>query len=280
MTLLDPPTMENGEEPQDATDRKPRKGWLLPALTIGCAVLAIGCLVLGLFGQSLLQPAEAMPERVAPEEENLPPQDESPDPTMPALGQDDGELIVYELADPAWVAQIASKTGIPERAMAAYAGAALWASAEFPSCGLGWNTLAAIGLVESEHGSIDGGSIGNDGIASPEIIGIPLDGTSTDSIPDTDGGALDGDSEWDRAVGPMQFIPATWQQHGMDGNGDGVADPHNIDDAAVSAAAYLCSSGGDLTQPENWIVAVEAYNSSVEYNNRVAEAANQYAAAQ
>ena len=56
------------------------------------------------------------------------------------------------------------------------------------------------------------------------------------AIADTDGGALDGDARWDHAVGPMQFIPSTWQLAGRDGNGDGTADPFNIDDAALSAA--------------------------------------------
>src|SRR5687767_9098537 len=61
------------------------------------------------------------------------------------------------------------------------------------------------------------------------------------SIVDTDGGVLDGDARWDRAVGPMRFIPSTWQLVGRDGNGDGIADPFSIDDAALSAAAYLCA---------------------------------------
>ena len=38
-------------------------------------------------------------------------------------------------------------------------------------------------------------------------------------------GRLDGDDTWDRAVGPMQFIPSTWAWSGRDGDGDGVAQP-------------------------------------------------------
>ena len=87
---------------------------------------------------------------------------------------------------------------------------------------------------------IQGGSIGDDGVADPAIIGIALDGSSTDAITDTDGGELDGDAEWDRAIGPMQFIPETWQALALDGNGDGVLDPQQIDDAALTAAAALC----------------------------------------
>ena len=179
--------------------------------------------------------------------------------------------------DPGWVADVAKQTGIPVRALEAYASAAHRMSREQPGCGLGWNTLAGIGFVESEHGTISGGAIGQDGVASPPIIGIPLDGVDTEAIPDTDGGELDGDPVWDRAVGPMQFIPSTWAVWASDGNGDGVRDPQNIDDAAYSAARYLCAAGGDLTDPEGWIAAVDAYNHSVDYNNRVADAANSYA---
>ena len=48
----------------------------------------------------------------------------------------------------------------------------------------------------------------------------------------------------DRAVGPMQFLPASWARYGADGNGDGVRDPHQLDDAALAAAAYLCAGPG------------------------------------
>ncbi|MEM7092320.1 MAG: lytic murein transglycosylase [Actinomycetota bacterium] len=59
-------------------------------------------------------------------------------------------------------------------------------------------------------------------------------------IVDSDGGVLDGNDQWDRAVGPMQFLPETWSKWATDGNGDGVSDPHNLYDAAASAARFLC----------------------------------------
>jgi len=188
-----------------------------------------------------------------------------------------GPVPVAGLADPAWVARIAEAGRIPERALAGYAGAALWISASRPGCGLGWNTLAAIGLVESEHGSIDGSAIGPDGVAAPPIIGVALDGKGVAAIRDTDRGVLDGDATWDRAVGPMQFIPATWAAAARDGNLDGVTDVQNIDDAALAAAVHLCGVGSDLTVGENWIAAIAAYNNDATYNNRVAEAATRYA---
>ncbi|QIM17052.1 transglycosylase SLT domain-containing protein [Leucobacter insecticola] len=186
--------------------------------------------------------------------------------------------ILSERADPEWVKTVSGRTGIPARALAAYAGAAIQVAAEAPGCSLGWNTLAGIGHVESEHGTIGGAHIDAAGNAVPVIIGIALDGRTTDAIPDTDGGTLDGDSVWDHAVGPMQFIPSTWATWGADGNGDGAKNPQNIDDSALAAARYLCDVGGDLSRPERWIAAVAAYNNTVEYNNRVAEAASHYGA--
>lgn len=177
--------------------------------------------------------------------------------------------------DSGWVSEVSQLTGMPQRALAAYAGADRYMRNE-QQCQVGWNTLAAIGQIESHHGTIGGGSIPADGVAVPEIIGVPLDGDSTALIRDTDGGRLDGDTEYDRAVGPMQFIPDTWKRWGTDGSGDGVADPHNIDDAALSAARYLCYSRQTLDDPNAWVAAIRSYNDSAQYQNDVARVANEY----
>jgi len=208
-----------------------------------------------------------------PEAETAPPSDVEGD----AAGAVAARASIATFADAAWVAAVADRTGIPQRALAAYAGAAIAVSRTHPSCGLGWNTLAAIGHVESEHGTIGGSHIDDDGVARPAIVGIALDGTASARIPDTDDGVLDGDVIWDRAVGPMQFIPSTWREHRQDGNGDGEYDVDQIDDAALTAAVYLCVAGGDLTVPARWIAAIHAYNADVSYNNRVADAAAHYA---
>lgn len=183
---------------------------------------------------------------------------------------------ILRLADPVWVARLSTASGIPTRALTAYAGADLYARNEL-GCPVGWNTLAGIGFVESEHGTLQGGSIDTDYVARPTIIGIPLDGTTSAAIPDTDGGKIDGDTAWDRAVGPMQFIPETWEQWGTDGDGDGSADINNLADAALSTARYLCHANGTLEHGSAWIAAVRSYNDSVDYQNRVADAASYYA---
>jgi hypothetical protein len=131
------------------------------------------------------------------------------------------------------------------------------------SCNLSPMLLAAIGQVES--GNVAGRSIGPDNVVRPGIFGPPLTGGPYASIPDTDGGRLDGSTEHDRAVGPMQFIPSTWAMSGRDGDGDGVADPQNVFDAALSSAGYLCAGGRDLATAEGLTAALWSYNRSTEY---------------
>lgn len=171
-------------------------------------------------------------------------------------------------------------SGVPLRALMAYVNAAQTIQRDDPSCRLGWNTLAGIGSVESIHGAFGGATLNAGGLAKPLIIGLPLDGTAGNrAIDDTDGGELDGDERWDRAVGPMQFIPTTWERWGADGDGDGRKDPHDIDDAALAAGRYLCDAGGDMGGSEGWSRAVLTYNQSVAYATKVAKTATTYAEA-
>ncbi|MFN8081332.1 MAG: lytic transglycosylase domain-containing protein [Kineosporiaceae bacterium] len=76
--------------------------------------------------------------------------------------------------------------------------------------GLRWTLLAAVGQVESGHGRNNG----------PSSAG---------------------------AIGPMQFMPATFAAYRVDGDGDGKADPWNYADAIPTAARYLCASGLDAS---------------------------------
>jgi Transglycosylase SLT domain len=47
------------------------------------------------------------------------------------------------------------------------------------------------------------------------------------------------------AVGWMQFLPSSWEQFGLDANGDGKKDPYNPVDAICAAAHYLKLAGGN-----------------------------------
>ncbi|NNE75421.1 MAG: hypothetical protein HKN26_17285 [Acidimicrobiales bacterium] len=158
----------------------------------------------------------------------------------------------------------------------AYVRAARSTSAERPGCNIEWWMLAGIGRVESGHGTFGGTRVGADGRTLDEIIGIPLDGTNgTALITDTDGGVIDLDVVFDRAVGPMQFIPGTWSFIGTDGDEDELIDPHNIYDAAATAARYLCTSG-DLQAPDILARAYFSYNHDLEYVAKVTGFAQAY----
>src|SRR3954468_3239874 len=138
-------------------------------------------------------------------------------------------------------------TGIPVRVLKSYVAAAEQSDRIDPACHVAWSLLAGIGRVETDHGRFGGARVGDDGVVSPPIYGPRLNGTGGfPFIHDTDGGRLDGDGGSDRAVGPMQFIPGTWAGYGTDGDGNGVANPQDVDDASLSAARYLCAGGGDL----------------------------------
>ncbi|GAA2223986.1 lytic transglycosylase domain-containing protein [Herbiconiux moechotypicola] len=204
-------------------------------------------------------------------------------PVVPVPDAEGGALVTagdggaaVALVDPVWAESVALATGIPQRALTGYAAAALRLAGEQPSCGVGWNTLAALGWIESGHGTHGGSALDDAGRAQPAILGPALDGGAYDAISDSDGGALDGDAAVDRAVGPLQFIPQTWDRWGADADGDGTADPQQIDDAALAAGRYLCHYGS-LSAAESWRAAVFAYNHLDSYVDSVAATANEYA---
>ena len=180
------------------------------------------------------------------------------------------------LIDPEWASRTADATGIPELAVLAYAAAVIRSAEVYPECGLGWNTLAGIGLVESDHGRHDGSIIRDDFVVDPPIYGVVLDGGDTANIPDSDDGAIDGITDFDRAVGPMQLIPQTWASWPSDGNGDGNPDPQNIADAAIAAANHLCRASGGMSTPSGWRAGIAAYNAGDDYSSGVAQAATRY----
>ncbi len=169
------------------------------------------------------------------------------------------------------------ESGIPAVALQAYMDAADRVATTDPSCGIRWTLLAAIGRVESDHGRFGGAKLQEDGYGTKPIRGIPLDGRENVAlIRDSDGGALDGDTTFDRAVGPMQFIPSTWASFGVDADDDGKKDPNNIFDAAAGAAEYLCDGDGDLTDPDQAARAVRRYNNADEYVRVVLNLAARY----
>ncbi|MDP3712663.1 MAG: lytic transglycosylase domain-containing protein [Mycobacteriales bacterium] len=104
--------------------------------------------------------------------------------------------------------------------------------------GLPWQVLSAVGEVESGHGRNNG----------PSSAG---------------------------ALGPMQFLPATWAAYGVDGDGDRRADVMSPYDAVPAAALYLCRNGGGQG-PDGLYDALFAYNHADWYVRKVLATAERY----
>jgi membrane-bound lytic murein transglycosylase B len=168
--------------------------------------------------------------------------------------------------DTSQIIATASTSGIPSAALAAYQRAEAVINSADESCEIPWQLIAAIGRVESDHGRFGGNTLSDEGVAEPGIYGIALNGkNNTQNITDTDAGQYDADTKYDRAVGPMQFIPSTWSVVGVDGDNDGKRNPQDIDDAALATSVYLCSGDDDLSTDQGQRASVYRYNHSNDY---------------
>jgi membrane-bound lytic murein transglycosylase B len=193
----------------------------------------------------------------------------------PSPAQEPAEATVQASSTPALAGP--SVVDVPAPALRAYRFAETVLARSDAACGLDWSLLAAIGDVESDHGRYRDAVLHPDGTSTPRVLGPRLDGAGdVAAIADTDEGSLDGDKRWDRAVGPMQFIPSTWSVVGSDADGDGARDPYDLDDAALSAAAYLCAGPDDLSTVDGQRAAVYQYNPSRAYVRLVLRLAASY----
>lgn len=161
--------------------------------------------------------------------------------------------------------------GIPGIVLQAYMKAQQTFAVTDPSCRLPWYLLAGIGKIESSQA--ENGEVDAQGNTLRPILGPVLNGTNgSAAIPATAlSYRLTGDPTWQRAVGPMQFLPSTWVEYGGNGN------PSNIFDAAMAAGRYLCNGGRDLSDPAQQAQAVFSYNHSNSYVAKVLLWANAYA---
>ncbi len=193
--------------------------------------------------------------------------------TRPPRGQDPSRGI-----DPAWVSRTSRAAGIPAAAVLAYGAAQVAIARDQPGCHLSWNTLAGLAWIESQHGTIDDRTLGVDGRSSRPVIGPALNGDGFAALRSTRASAAwHGDTTWEHAVGPLQFISSSWQRWRSDGDGDGSADPLDLDDAALAAGRYLCADRHDLAAATGWNAAVLSFNHDQNYVLSVLEAANTYA---
>lgn len=153
--------------------------------------------------------------------------------------------------------------GIPGVVLLAYRQAQQIMATQRPGCHLPWWLLAGIGQVES--GQADGGLVDAQGNTLTPILGPALDGANGTAVLRASGGG------WERAVGPMQFLPSTWSIWGDGGN------PNNVYDAALAAGRYLCAGGWNLSDPAQQAMAVFSYNHSDSYVQEVLTWAYAYA---
>ncbi|SDP17802.1 Transglycosylase SLT domain-containing protein [Actinopolyspora xinjiangensis] len=242
-------------------------------LLSGLAMLAVLVLLAGLLDGGGRHESSRLPTATAPPRAGAQPPDVRPLPGAADFASTSRPQ--RQLAD--WAGNLSEELNIPLAALEAYGYAELALERTRPDCGLSWSVLAGIGAVESGHGRYGGADLDSTARPEPPIRGVPLDGSEgVRLIRDTDGGKLDGDSTYDRAVGPLQFIPSTWRTWGRDGDADGEADPDDLDDAALAAGYYLCDSGNDLRRAEQFRDSVLRYNASGEYVQQVLDHADDY----
>jgi hypothetical protein len=166
---------------------------------------------------------------------------------------------------------------IPVPALVAYQRAATAIDAADSRCHLDWELLAALGKVVSDHGRTNGSAFDELGVSRPAVLGQRLTGRhGTPRVIDTDRGALDRDSRFDRAVGPMLLLPAVWSTVAVDGDSDGKRNPQDIDDAALGAAVFLCAGPGDFRNASHVREEVKRYHPGADYAKHVLEARGAY----
>ncbi len=136
--------------------------------------------------------------------------------------------------------------------------------------GLPWQVLAAIGFIESGHGSSRLDPL--TGQVTPPILGPALDGTGgVARVPDRT--MPDG---WAHALGPMQFLSTNWSSWGRSAPGRPIGaapDVHNAWDAIYTAAAYLCGGAQEISDLD---AAILRYNRSYAYLDAVMDKAIEY----
>lgn len=149
---------------------------------------------------------------------------------------------------------------VPIAALGAYQRAAAVLEGADKTCHLNWSLVAAVGQVVSGHGTTGDSSLDRTGVMRPKYAGKALRGSTGKRVPDSDAGRLDGDDRFDRPVGPLQLSPATWAVVGVDSDGDGKRNPHDVDDAALAVAVLLCSGTEDLRRRPGRVEAVQRIN--------------------
>ena len=134
--------------------------------------------------------------------------------------------------------------------------------------------------VETNHGQHAGAAVDPDtGEATPWIFGPrarrhrPTPPPSP-SAPGPAGG--DSPARGNTPSGPCSSSPAPSTAHAVDADGDGATNPHDIDDAVATTAAYICSAAGDHVDGPDEIARIynpgDADNYAAQLDRRTATA--------
>lgn len=169
---------------------------------------------------------------------------------------------------------------VPQQALAAYQRAATVLAEALPTCHLDAGLLAGIGKVETDHGRVGAWRLGPAAVMRPYLFGAPVPDPAHPVPPlaDTDGGAWDRDPVADHPLGPLQIAPSLWQQVAVDGDGDGLRRPFDLDDAALALGVALCAHGADLATPTDRTAALRTLNDRSVYLKAVEAYRAAYAA--
>ena len=268
-------------------DRQPRAG-----LWTQLGLLALALIIAGLVGAYLIPAGGSSRVGAAPTPTAAPPSGDAPSgapitppnpsgslfPTGPSPTASETALPVRPADQLApWATRIAAAVTVPEIAVQAYGYAQVVMDRTDPACHVTWTTLAAVGQKESRHGQAGGAKLGEGGRSVPPIVGPLLDGKGGRAeVKDTDAGAFDGDSRFDRAMGPLKLMPSMWSAQAIDADTDGILDPYDIDDAALALARLLCSGNDDLSVGTGWNAAVARYHSGTSYARDLFAIADDY----
>jgi membrane-bound lytic murein transglycosylase B len=180
-----------------------------------------------------------------------------------------------QLAD--WAGRVSAALTVPSVAIQAYGYAEQFLERTDPGCRLAWTTLAGIGDVESSHGQAGGAVLQPSGRSAPTILGPVQDGKGGRAlVKDTDAGAFDGDTAFDRALGPLRLMPTEWRDFAIDADADGILDPFDIDDAALTLSRVLCAGQDDMGQRPGWNAGVARHRAGDAYAAAVFKSADSY----
>jgi cell wall-associated NlpC family hydrolase len=230
------------------------------AIIIGAVVVMAGALVVAVqFGPKTQPTAQTAATTSARPSTSAPPTTTTPTPAPPTQPKVPQQASEFE----AWASKTSLWLDIPLRAMTGYAKATVSLTKEVPNCHLSWVTLAAVGKVTSDHGRVNGGHLGANGVMDKPLGTVEVRDFYNKVVSTAN------------ASGPMQLSPALWAKYKASASG-AKPDPQNVDDAALTTGRALCADGHDLSQGQTWWDTVAELQSAPLFLHRTLATVNVY----